>query len=155
MRHVIVALALLVALAAPTSAAEPFHGHISQGFSRHHPAIDIAAHYGTIVHSIGWGTVVFVGWRRNCGGWQVYVDQHDGTFVGYYHLSRILVDPGDELLTGSRLGKVGSSGCTTGPHTHIEVWRGYPWLAGSVRINPAPFIWPTFQPAPYRGLRAT
>ena len=144
-------LALAVVILTITAAAAPFTGRITQGFSRLHRGIDLAARYGTIVRSIGPGTVVFAGWRRNCGGWQVYV-KADGYYVTYNHMSRILATKGDVLDTGTRLGKVGSSGkpptwapkmvCSTGSHLHLEVWLGYPWRHGSRRVDPTPYIWP-------------
>ena len=148
-------LALAVIALIITAAAMPFNGRVTQRFSRLHRGIDLAARYGTIVRSIGPGTVVFAGWVRNCGGWQVYV-KADGHFVTYSHLGRLIARPGDVLTLGTRLGKVGTSGtpppwaprmvCSTGPHLHLEVWLGYPWRRGSRRIDPTPYIWPPPRP---------
>ena len=149
MRQIILALALLAALAAPASAAEPFPARITQGYSSHHRGIDLAAHRGTTVRSIGPGIVVFAGWRNNCGGRQVYVDMGGGWYATYNHLGRILTTEGAQLWTGTRLGKVGTTGCTTGPHVHLEIWHGYPWRHGSYRVRPNRWIWPAV-PTTYR-----
>lgn len=140
MRRVVLALVLLALLPTPTQAAEPYVGRVTQRYSARHRGVDIAAPRGTIIRSIGYGTVVYAGWRNNCGGWQVYV-KTSNLYVTYNHLSRILTAKGHDLIPGHRIGKVGSTGCSTGPHTHIEMWLGYPWRAGSYRVDPSPFIW--------------
>jgi murein DD-endopeptidase MepM/ murein hydrolase activator NlpD len=51
----------------------------------------------------------------------------------------------------TRLGRVGQSGCASGPHVHVEVWRGYPWHSGSYRVRPWSFIDSgTYLPSRYR-----
>ena len=155
MRRILLALVLLAVTAGPVAAHPPFQGRVTQWYSAHHRGIDIAARYGTPIHSIGPGTVVFAGWKRNCGGWQVYIRATDGHHVTYNHLSRIYARRGEKVTTATVIGRVGRSGiappwlhhrCTTGPHVHIGVWIGYPWHHGSYRINPKPFIWDRHEP---------
>ncbi len=58
-----------------------------------------------------------------------------------------------QYVTGqvTRLGRVGSSGCATGTHLHIEVWRGFPWASGSYRVKPWAYIDSgTYLPSKYR-----
>ena len=138
-----VALLATVLVPAAVSAAWPVasrSSYVSTWYSSSHPAIDIAAPQGTRVVPIGNGTVVFAGWKSNCGGYQVWVRNHD-VYSAYYHLSRINVHAG-QAVTGqmTTLGLVGRTGCATGPHTHVEIWTHYPWASGSHRVNPWPYI---------------
>ena len=140
MRAIALAIALLLAFPGTLLAHWPTKGRVSQWFTRSHRAIDIAAPRGTAVRAIANGKVVYAGWRNNCGGWQVWI-RHDGYYSGSYHLSRKpLVVKGDVVTTSTRIGVVGATGCATGPHVHLEVWKGYPWRAGSVRVNPIHYI---------------
>jgi murein DD-endopeptidase MepM/ murein hydrolase activator NlpD len=136
------AITLIGAL--PASAAWPVatrSSYVSQYAHRGHPAIDIVAHSWTRIVPIRSGRVVFAGWKSNCGGYQVWVSHGNGLYSAYYHMVRESSSRG-EWVTGGRetLGWVGSSGCATGPHLHVEVWKGYPWHSGSYRVNPWGFI---------------
>jgi murein DD-endopeptidase MepM/ murein hydrolase activator NlpD len=64
----------------------------------------------------------------------VEIDHGYGIHTRYAHLSAILVRPGARVETGSPIGRLGSTGRSTGPHVHYEIW-----LADKVR-NPATFI---------------
>ncbi len=141
-----VAATLVVALAMPSvaNAAWPVKSrdsYVSQGFTHKHRGEDIAAKAGTPVASMRSGRVVFAGYKKNCGGYQVWVRHGQGLYSAYYHLKSESVSVG-QLVTGqkTRLGRVGSSGCAKGPHLHVEVWRGRPWANGSHRIPPWAFI---------------
>jgi murein DD-endopeptidase MepM/ murein hydrolase activator NlpD len=124
---------------------------ISQGWHTYHRADDIAAAKGTPIVPIRSGKVVYVGYKHNCGGLQVYVSHGNGLYSGYYHLSSESVSNGEYVTTSTRLGRVGESGCATGPHLHIEVWRGYPWHSGSYRVRPWDYIDSgTYEPYRYR-----
>src|SRR5262245_38867135 len=82
-----VALLATVLVPAAVSAAWPVasrSSYVSTWYSSGHPAIDIAAPQGTRVVPIGNGTVVFAGWKSNCGGYQVWVRNHD-VYSAYYH----------------------------------------------------------------------
>ena len=137
------ALALAVALLLPVTALASWpvqsrYSYISQGYSSRHPALDIAGTRGTGVVPIGGGTVVFAGWKNNCGGYQVWIRHRDGvTYSAYYHLASETTYAGDYVLgEQERIGYLGSSGCVTGAHVHLEVWKGTPWRSGSYRVNP-------------------
>lgn len=115
--------------------------YISQGWHTYHKADDIAAAKGTPVVPIRSGTVVFAGWKHNCGGLQVWVSHGNGLYSAYYHLSAESVSKSQSVTAQvTRLGRVGESGCAVGPHLHIEVWRGYPWASGSYRVRPWAYI---------------
>jgi murein DD-endopeptidase MepM/ murein hydrolase activator NlpD len=111
-------------------------GYISQYFHYGHYALDIAADYGTSIRSGASGTVIFAGWRDNCGGYQVWIAHGSGLYTTYSHMSSVTVGRGQSVSRGQQVGRIGTSGCVTGPHLHFEVWRGYPWQGGSNRVNP-------------------
>ena len=115
-------------------------GYISQYFSSYHRAIDIAAPYGTSVMAAAAGTVIWAGWRNNCGGYQIWVDHGNGMSTGYFHLSAILVGAGSYVGRGEQIGRIGQSGCATGPHLHFEVWVGGPMYGGGTQVNPLLYL---------------
>jgi murein DD-endopeptidase MepM/ murein hydrolase activator NlpD len=138
--------ALVVAIVFPISALAYWPvasrtSYVSRSFSSSHPGIDIAATAGTRVVPVRTGTTVFAGYKSNCGGYQVWVSHGNGLYSAYYHLSRETSYRGEVVSGGSEtIGYVGRSGCATGPHLHVEVWRGFPWSRGSYRINPWSYI---------------
>jgi len=96
---------------------DPFHK--SKAF---HSGIDFKATSGTPVKASGVGKVIMAG--RNGGyGLMVEIDHGNGLTSRYAHLSRISVNVGDMVTTGQTVGKVGSTGRSTGPHLHYEVRR--------------------------------
>lgn len=114
-------------------------GYISQYFSSYHRAIDIAAPTGTSVMAAAYGKVVWAGWRNNCGGYQIWVDHGNGMSTTYNHLSAILVGAGSYVGRGQQIGRVGTSGCTTGSHLHFAVWIGPIWNGG-YEVNPLNYL---------------
>ena len=136
------AIALLSAL--PATAAWPVasrSSYVSQWYRTGHPAMDLADDKWTRVVPVKSGKVVFAGWKSNCGGYQVWVSHGDGLYTAYYHLAREVTYRGAWVTGGSEtIGYVGTTGCATGPHLHIEVWRGYPWSSGSGRVNPWNYV---------------
>ena len=141
-----IAAALVVALVLPvaTMAAWPVanrYSWVSQGYHSYHKADDIASYSGTKVVPMRSGRVVFAGWKKNCGGYQVWVSHGNGLFSAYYHLRSEAVSKGQWVTKSqTKLGRVGESGCATGPHLHFEVWRGFPWSSGSYRVKPWSYI---------------
>jgi murein DD-endopeptidase MepM/ murein hydrolase activator NlpD len=87
-----------------------------------HSGMDFRAPLGSPARVTAAGTVVKAGWS---GGYGRLVEvEHAGGFTTRYgHLSKILVKEGDSLAAGDIVGKVGSSGRSTGPHLHYEVRR--------------------------------
>jgi len=114
-------------------------GYISQYFHASHPALDIAADYGTPIHAAAGGTVVYAGWKSNGGGYQVWIAHGGGLYTTYNHMSSISVSYGEHVGRGDFIGRVGASGWATGPHLHFEVWRGEVW-GGGYRVNPLAFF---------------
>lgn len=158
MRKSIIALVatLVVALTLPASVAAQWpvansKSYVSQGYTYRHKAYDIASYKGTKVVPMRKGQVVFAGRKSDCGGIQVYVSHGNGLYSAYYHLSAEYATRGQYVYESTMIGRVGESGCATGPHLHISVWRGYPWRSGSYRISPWPYIDSgTWFPARYR-----
>jgi murein DD-endopeptidase MepM/ murein hydrolase activator NlpD len=115
-------------------------GTISQYFHYGHPAIDIAAPYGSRVVAAAGGSVTFAGWNDNGGGYQIWISHGSGLYTTYNHLSAINVGVGERVGRAQQVGRVGQSGWATGPHLHFEVWRGYPWAGSSYRVNPLIYL---------------
>jgi murein DD-endopeptidase MepM/ murein hydrolase activator NlpD len=103
--------------------SSPFGARIDP-FTRHyafHPGLDFAGPWGSIVHSTAPGKVVFAGPRGGYGNC-VEIDHGYGFKTRYGHLRSILVQVGDRVVKGSAIGRLGSTGRSTGPHVHYEVW---------------------------------
>ena len=115
-------------------------GRFVRGFFRGHDGMDISQSTGAPILAAAAGVVVRTGWVSNCGGNQVVIAVGSNLYTGYYHMSKILVSPGQKIARGQQIGKIGDSGCTTGPHLHFSVSRGYPLSSGSTFYNPARFL---------------
>lgn len=104
--------------------------HPLLGYTRLHRGVDFAAPYGAPIRAVSDGYVSNAGWAGGYGN-QVRIS-HGGTLgSSYSHMSRIAVSAGTRVLQGQVIGYVGSTGLSTGPHLHFEVYR-----SGQV-INPA------------------
>ncbi|MGL5859138.1 MAG: M23 family metallopeptidase [Angustibacter sp.] len=89
-------------------------------WGRLHAGDDYAAPVGTRVGAISSGTVIFAGIQGGYG-YKVEIRHWDGTVSWYCHLSRIDVGLGQDVTPGQKIGEVGNSGSSTGPHLHLEV----------------------------------
>ena len=87
---------------------------------RRHGGVDIGASYGTEIYSTARGTVSFAGYHQYLGN-LVKIDHGYGVETWYGHMSKRLVEKGDEVERGAVIGKVGSTGRSTGAHIHYEV----------------------------------
>jgi peptidoglycan hydrolase-like protein with peptidoglycan-binding domain len=113
----------------PVSFLLPVPGPIGDRFGapraggRRHQGVDFPVAYGTRVGAAGVGTTIFAG--RNYGGYgNLVVIQHRlGYATWYAHLSSITTWVGEQVNGGTRIGYVGSTGYSTGPHLHFEVRR--------------------------------
>ncbi|MEM1289658.1 MAG: M23 family metallopeptidase [Pseudomonadota bacterium] len=120
-------LALLMAgcASAPKGAfIKPVDGVITSNYGSRkggfHHGIDIAARRGTIVRAAQSGRVVFRG-RRKGFGRLIIIDHGRGLETYYAHLSRYKTRRGKKVRRGDAIGKVGSSGRSSGPHLHFEL----------------------------------
>lgn len=97
----------------------PRDGHRHQGQ-------DLAAAAGTPVVAPLAGTVVAVDLQRGGAGFYVVLSAVDGRDMFFAHLQRgsIAVAPGQAVAAGTMLGRVGSTGSSSGPHLHFEIWEG-------------------------------
>lgn len=98
------------------------------GASSWHKAIDIAADEGTPVRSVMPGTVVSVNKSGFGGGYgvSVRVDHGNGVVTEYHHMQEGSVDNinvGDTVEAGQQIGRVGSTGISTGPHLDMQAWK--------------------------------
>lgn len=86
-----------------------------------HTGVDIGAPMSAKIVAAASGKVVVAGWSSRGYGNYVVI-QHDGAFSTLYaHMSKILVTKGQTVSKGDTIGKVGSTGYSTGPHLHFEV----------------------------------
>lgn len=95
-----------------------------------HAGDDLAAPIGTRIGSLSSGTVIFAGQESGYGN-KVEVRHWDGTVSWYAHMSSISVKVGDHVRPGDKLGEVGNTGHSTGPHLHLEIHPD-----GGPAINP-------------------
>jgi murein DD-endopeptidase MepM/ murein hydrolase activator NlpD len=96
--------------------------HPILGFSRLHRGVDFAAPTGTPVLASAAGRIVRAGWGGGYGN-MIDIDHGRGIVTRYAHLSRMDVRVGQQVNQGQRIGAVGSTGMSTGPHLHYEVIR--------------------------------
>jgi murein DD-endopeptidase MepM/ murein hydrolase activator NlpD len=102
-------------------------------WARKHTGTDFAAPSGTRIGAVMRGKVIAAGWVPSYGN-QVSIEHDDGTVTTYSHMSDFAVDVGDYLYAGDKVGEVGSTGNSTGPHLHFEV------IEDGVQINPMPWL---------------
>jgi murein DD-endopeptidase MepM/ murein hydrolase activator NlpD len=107
---------------------DPFTGRYA-----FHPGVDFAGPWGAAVTATAPGTVIFAGVRGGYGN-MVEIDHGFGVHTRYGHLSRITVAIGAKVGKGAVVGRLGSTGRSTGPHVHYEVWYD------NVVRNPSNFI---------------
>jgi murein DD-endopeptidase MepM/ murein hydrolase activator NlpD len=97
-----------------------FSSPFGSRWGRFHAGDDLAAPIGTRIGSLSSGTVIFAGQESGYGN-KVEVRHWDGTVSWYGHMSLISVRVGDDVRPGDKLGAVGSTGHSTGPHLHLEI----------------------------------
>ncbi len=104
--------------------------HPILGYTRMHAGIDFGAPYGSPIYAVTDGTVSFAG-RHGGHGNYVRLSHGGGLGTGYGHMSRIAVSAGQSVRRGQVIGYVGSTGLSTGPHLHYEMYRN------GVTVNPS------------------
>ncbi len=100
----------------------PASGRITQTPSWYHMAIDIANASAPDILAADGGTAIVAGWvQPSAYGNHVIIDHGNGYATLYAHLSQIYVSVGQQIAKGQALGKMGSTGRSTGTHLHFEV----------------------------------
>lgn len=113
---------------------DPLTGRAAQ-----HTGLDFPASTGTTIVAAAGGVVVTQEWHREYGN-MIEIDHGNQIITRYAHASRVLVQQGDLVRRGQKIAEVGSTGRSTGPHLHFEVWvRG-------MYQNPGKFLFAGQQP---------
>lgn len=111
-------------------------GHRSDPFnnkSATHKGLDMASHKGNIIRVCADGKVTRAEWMTGYG--QILeIDHGNGFKTKYAHLNKMYVKKGQNVLKGDKIGEVGSTGRSTGPHLHYEV------LFNGINVDPGAFI---------------
>jgi peptidoglycan hydrolase-like protein with peptidoglycan-binding domain len=124
----------------PVRLLRPVPGRIGDGFGapregrRTHTGVDFPVPYGTRVGAAGVGVTEFAGWNSGGYGNLVVIRHRLGYTTWYAHLSSITTWVGENVVGGTRIGYVGSTGHATGPHLHFELRRN------AVPIDPVPYL---------------
>ena len=108
--------------------ADPLHGRAAN-----HRGVDLPGAPGTPVLAAATGVVRVAG-RRGGYGELIELAHPDGSATRYAHLSRILVQPGEMVEQGQVIGRMGSTGRSTGNHLHFE------YRVGGVPVNPLRYL---------------
>jgi murein DD-endopeptidase MepM/ murein hydrolase activator NlpD len=103
---------------------------------RNHWGIDIAAQKGEVIQAAGSGVVLLADWTPDFGN--MIILSHGMGFFSYYgHIMKALVEQGTRIKKGDPIALVGSSGISSAPHLHFEIWRdGKP-------VNPEEILYAT------------
>lgn len=107
--------------------------HPRYGVRKFHTGVDISLPQGTPLHATADGVVSYA--DRSAGNGNIVVIEHGSGFSSVYaHNSKNLAHPGQAVKRGEVIAYSGSTGVSTGPHVHYEVWKN------GQSVNPAPFI---------------
>jgi murein DD-endopeptidase MepM/ murein hydrolase activator NlpD len=112
-----------------------YFGEVGSLSPRGHAGIDVAAPQGTPIYAMEDGEVVRADFDNGAYGGLVVIAHIGGYETWYGHLSRLGVEPGEQIKRGDQIGRMGSTGMSTGSHLHFEVRQdGEPrnplrWLA--------------------------
>ena len=95
--------------------ADPFLGRPAL-----HPGVDLVQEYGAEIHATASGRVVHAGPAGGYGN-MVEIEHGNNLATRYGHMSEVLVEEGQAVKPGDTIGRIGSTGRSTGPHLHYEV----------------------------------
>ena len=107
-------------LAMPVKQSFRYTSGFGRRWGRAHEGIDMAGPVGTPIHATGDGVVIYAG-RQGAYGNLIKIQHELGVETRYGHLSRIRVKVGQRVSQGERIGDMGNTGRSTGPHLHYEV----------------------------------
>lgn len=111
----------------------PANDHFLSGYdySWRHPGLDFNAALGSPLYAVDSGQIVYAGWNNYGYGNFIVIDHGTGWFSAYAHLSQFYVSCLDVVTQGQVIGASGSTGNSTGPHLHFELFQ-----TGVGQINP-------------------
>jgi murein DD-endopeptidase MepM/ murein hydrolase activator NlpD len=98
-----------------------YFGEVDRFSPRGHAGLDIAADWGTPILAVDEGEVLKAYWNDEGYGGLVVLAHPSGYETWYGHLSRLGVEPGAHVTRGEQIGRMGSTGYSTGSHLHFEV----------------------------------
>lgn len=138
----------------PISPADSFRITSSYGFRwdpftnqrKMHQGIDLAGMYGLKIYATGDGTVISAEDGKNGYGKEVVINHGFGYISRYAHLQRIDVKRGQSVKRGQYLGRLGSTGRSTGPHLHYEV------ILDNKTLNPELFYYEDLNPLEFNSI---
>ena len=112
----------------------PVSGIITQYPVSYHMALDIANNAAPDVAAGDGGIVIFSGCIKYGYGCHIILDHGDGFQTLYAHMQALYVSVGAKVARGQAIGKVGSTGRSTGTHLHFEV------RTNGIIVNPLPYL---------------
>ena len=118
-----------------TNISSPFGNrtHPVAGEAQFHPAVDLAAPYGTPIVATRSGTVEMATYD-DVSGYYVVINHLDGYDSRYMHMQKYIVEPGQFVVTGQIIGYCGASGVATGSHLHFAIYKN------NTPVNPADYM---------------
>ena len=108
------------------------------GITEFHPALDIYGNYYNHIYAANNGTITGMRWGDSYG-YYITINHNNGYATLYAHMQAFAPNlrVGSTVARGQLIGYMGSTGNSTGPHVHFEVWRGSnPYAPGAYTINP-------------------
>ncbi|MGF2198602.1 phage tail spike protein [Enterococcus casseliflavus] len=106
-----------------------------------HNGIDLVnGNATTPIYASAAGEVVISGSYPDWYGNYVVIKHSDGLYTGYAHLSQLSVNQGDTVNQGQKIGNMGTTGPSTGPHLHFQFFTNGPWPSSDDFINPRDYI---------------
>ena len=111
---------------------------VFEEYAAYHLGVDIGASWGSDIYATKAGTVMLANEGWNYGlGYCVKIQHDDGTSTVYGHMSRVIAVTGQRVAQGQVIGKIGSTGVSTGPHLHYEIRIGG---VNGTAVNPLPYL---------------
>jgi LysM repeat protein len=114
--------------------AWPTQGVITQGFYWYHPGVDIANNAMPSILAADSGRIIAEGWDNTGYGNRIIIDHGNGLQTLYAHMSAFYVTMGQTVNRGDAIGRMGSTGHSTGPHLHFEIH------SNGGRLNPLSYL---------------
>ncbi|MGH2960236.1 MAG: M23 family metallopeptidase [Solirubrobacterales bacterium] len=129
-------------------AGRPGHTHQGQ---------DVVADSGTPIVAPYGGVISYVAYQADAAGYYVVLHADDSRDYVFMHLLKdsTAVKTGQRVATGQQLGKVGSTGGSSGPHLHFEIWIDGPWQFGGKPTDPLPLLKSWYESGPGGAVRTS